>query len=154
VRVENSFIPVEGVGETTERRLWRAGVTTWDEFSRDVDVRSVGSTTAERIEAFVADARERLAADDTDFFDRRLPNGEIWRLYEDCREEACFFDIETTGLSKHRHEVTTVSFHRAGETTTQYDIDSGVVNVVVGFAPLKPAEFVVLKIQQIAGQDQ
>lgn len=38
------------------------------------------------------------------------------------------------------------------ETTTQTDINSGVVNVVVGFAPLKPAEFVVIKLQQIAGQ--
>jgi phage tail sheath protein FI len=38
------------------------------------------------------------------------------------------------------------------ETTTQSDINLGIVNIVVGFAPLKPAEFVVLKIQQIAGQ--
>ncbi|MBX9403079.1 phage tail sheath subtilisin-like domain-containing protein [Lysobacter sp. BMK333-48F3] len=38
------------------------------------------------------------------------------------------------------------------DTTTQNDINLGVVNVVVGFAPLKPAEFVVLRIQQIAGQ--
>jgi phage tail sheath protein FI len=38
------------------------------------------------------------------------------------------------------------------ETTTQNDIDRGIVNIVVGFAPLKPAEFVVLKIQQLAGQ--
>ena len=37
------------------------------------------------------------------------------------------------------------------ETTTQTDIDSGIVNIVVGFAPLKPAEFVVIKLQQIAG---
>jgi len=40
------------------------------------------------------------------------------------------------------------------ETTTQDDINRGVVNIVVGFAPLKPAEFVVIKIQQIAGQIQ
>jgi phage tail sheath protein FI len=39
-----------------------------------------------------------------------------------------------------------------GETTTQNDINLGIVNIVVGFAPLKPAEFVVIKIQQIAGQ--
>jgi phage tail sheath protein FI len=39
-----------------------------------------------------------------------------------------------------------------GETTTQSDIDHGIVNIVVGFAPLKPAEFVIIKIQQIAGQ--
>ncbi len=40
------------------------------------------------------------------------------------------------------------------ETTTQDDINRGIVNIVIGFAPLKPAEFVVLKIQQIAGQIQ
>jgi Bacteriophage tail sheath protein len=40
------------------------------------------------------------------------------------------------------------------ETTTQNDIDLGVVNIVVGFAPLKPAEFVIIKIQQLAGQIQ
>ena len=40
------------------------------------------------------------------------------------------------------------------ETTTQNDIDLGIVNIIVGFAPLKPAEFVVIKIQQIAGAVQ
>ncbi|MEH2273108.1 MAG: phage tail sheath C-terminal domain-containing protein, partial [Nostoc sp.] len=38
------------------------------------------------------------------------------------------------------------------ETTIQNDINLGIVNIIVGFAPLKPAEFVILKIQQIAGQ--
>lgn len=38
------------------------------------------------------------------------------------------------------------------ETTTQNDIDSGIVNILVGFAPLKPAEFVVIKLQQITSQ--
>ncbi len=38
------------------------------------------------------------------------------------------------------------------ETTTQTDIDNGVVNIVVGFAPLEPAEFVIIQIQQMAGQ--
>jgi phage tail sheath protein FI len=40
------------------------------------------------------------------------------------------------------------------ETTTQNDIDRGVVNILVGFAPLKPAEFVVIQIEQLAGQIQ
>ena len=39
-----------------------------------------------------------------------------------------------------------------GSTMTQADIDAGVVRVVVGFAPLKPAEFVVVEIQQMLGQ--
>lgn len=40
------------------------------------------------------------------------------------------------------------------ESTTQADIDRGIVNIAVGFAPLKPAEFVVIRLQQIAGQIQ
>jgi Bacteriophage tail sheath protein len=40
------------------------------------------------------------------------------------------------------------------ETTTQDDINRGVVNILVGFAPLKPAEFVIIKLQQLAGQIQ
>jgi phage tail sheath protein FI len=38
------------------------------------------------------------------------------------------------------------------ETTTPTDQNLGVVNILVGFAPLKPAEFVVIQIQQMAGQ--
>jgi len=37
-------------------------------------------------------------------------------------------------------------------TTTQDDIDRGIVNIIVGFRPLKPAEFVFVKIAQLAGQ--
>ncbi len=40
------------------------------------------------------------------------------------------------------------------ETTTQNDINLGIVNILVGFAPLKPAEFVIVQLQQIAGQIQ
>jgi len=40
------------------------------------------------------------------------------------------------------------------DTTAQSDINKGIVNVLVGFAPLKPAEFVVIKIQQIPSATQ
>jgi phage tail sheath protein FI len=48
------------------------------------------------------------------------------------------------------HEAYLVKCDR--ETTTQDDINRGVVNIVVGFAPLKPAEFVIIQLQQLAGQ--
>ena len=40
------------------------------------------------------------------------------------------------------------------ENNPQSDIDLGIVNILVGFAPLKPAEFVIIHIQQLAGQLQ
>jgi hypothetical protein len=116
MRVENSFIPVRGVGEKTERRLWRQGVREWDDFHPDVD--GVGPTTAERIEAFIEEARPHLDERDSAYFSRTFPDGERWRLYETFRDDACFFDIETTGLNHHSDRVTTVSVYRDGETTT------------------------------------
>jgi phage tail sheath protein FI len=42
--------------------------------------------------------------------------------------------------------------HCGHDTMTQSDIDQGIVNIIVGFAPLKPAEFVIVNISQLAGQ--
>ncbi|MFB6177977.1 MAG: exonuclease, partial [Halobaculum sp.] len=72
MRVENSFIPVSGVGQKTERRLWESGVTDWHSYGGEKP-RGVGATTANRIEAFVDEALERLDDGDAAYFDRALP---------------------------------------------------------------------------------
>lgn len=114
MRIENSFIPVRGVGETTERTLWREGITHWDEFDPSI----VGPTTGDRIKAFIDEGWRHLDAGNSRFFGEQFPGSEAWRFYENFRDDAVFFDIETTGLSKSDDQVTTVSFHRDGETTT------------------------------------
>ena len=114
MRIENSFIPVRGVGEKTERKLWQNGCTHWDEFDPSV----VGSATGDRIESFIATASEHLDDGNSQFFASEFPSGESWRLYENFRRDTCFFDIETTGLSHHSSVTTTVSLHRDGETKT------------------------------------
>ncbi|WP_123539348.1 ribonuclease H-like domain-containing protein [Halosimplex salinum] len=112
MRIENSFIPADGVGERTERSLWESGVTHWDAF----DPSAVGARQAENIESFVARAAEHLDDGDAAFFREQFPSGSHWRCYENFREDACFLDIETTGLDQHRHDVTVVGVHSPGET--------------------------------------
>ncbi|MFB6140677.1 MAG: ribonuclease H-like domain-containing protein [Halosimplex sp.] len=112
MRIENSFIPVDGVGEKTERSLWKSGITHWDAF----DPSAVGARQAENVESFVATAAERLDDGDAAFFRERFPSGSHWRCYENFREGACFLDIETTGLDSQRHDVTVVGLHSPGET--------------------------------------
>ncbi|SDQ65599.1 ribonuclease H-like domain-containing protein [Natronobacterium texcoconense] len=114
MRIENSFIPVRGVGETTERRLWEHGITHWDEFDGSV----VGETLADRIEAFIDEGWNHLEQGDVSPFAERLPASSRWRLYENVRSETCFLDIETTGLDASCNDVTTVSLHRGGDTKT------------------------------------
>jgi uncharacterized protein YprB with RNaseH-like and TPR domain len=141
VRIENSFIPVDGVGETTERRLWESGVTHWAAFDGvqagagawresgaadggartrppdSVDELPVSDRQAERIRTFVDRASDRLVAGDATYFREQFPSGSQWRCYENFRESACFLDIETTGLDRHSDDVTVVGLHSAGETT-------------------------------------
>ncbi|WP_090506366.1 ribonuclease H-like domain-containing protein [Natronorubrum sediminis] len=114
MRIENSFIPVRGVGETTERRLWEHGITHWDEF----DGRVVGETLADRISSFIDDGRRHLERGDVSVFADAMPAASRWRCYENVREETCFLDIETTGLDASCNDVTTVSLHQGGETKT------------------------------------
>ena len=112
MRIENSFIPVEGVGERTERSLWESGVTEWDAFEPS----AVGTRQAENIESFIATASERLDDGDARFFREQFPSGSHWRCYENFRGETCFLDIETTGLNQHRDDVTVVGLHSPGAT--------------------------------------
>ena len=122
MRVDQSFIGAAGVGETTERRLWRAGVTHWDDFeTRDgrlPAVDGVGPSVADRVRKFIDGGRRALADEDVTYFAKRLPDSECWRCYDTFRERATFFDIETTGLDHQRSVVTTVSIHRDGDTRT------------------------------------
>ena len=65
-----------------------------------------------------------------------------YTLYVVCLRKSCF-------QGKSPREAYFVKCDK--ETTTQNDINLGIVNIIVGFAPLKPAEFVIIKFQQIAG---
>ncbi len=117
VRVENSFIAADGVGERTERKLWEAGITDWEAFLEAGSL-PTGESRSTTIAEFIEEARPRLASDDVAYFADRLPSASHWRFYENFRPRTCFFDIETTGLSKDRNRVTTVSFHQGDETET------------------------------------
>jgi len=114
MRIENSFIAADGVGEKTERRLWQDGATHWDEF----DPSLVGEKTGDRIQSYIRDARRALDDGEYRTLAETLPSGSLWRLYENIREDTAFFDIETTGLDAATNDVTTVSVHRGGDTTT------------------------------------
>lgn len=116
MQVENCFVGADGVGQTIERRLWETGITHWSEFTPDCE--GIGPTRADRIESFIDAGRRARDRNDADFFATQFPSGAEWRLYESFRDETGFFDIETTGLDKHRSVVTTVTVHQAGETRT------------------------------------
>ena len=116
VRVEHSFLGAEGVGDAIERRLWEQGITHWERFVPDCE--GIGETRCARIETFIDEGRRAIDRNDVAYFEEAFPSASRWRLYETFCEQACFFDIETTGLDSKSSVVTTVSLHQDGETRT------------------------------------
>ena len=111
MKAENSFIFIPGVGEKTEKNYWKKGLTHWDH------LKDSGKLSDEK-KQHVEKAERNLEVGNSVFFKEKFPNKALWRIYENFSKQACFFDIETTGLSKQRNKVTTVSFYRDGESKT------------------------------------
>lgn len=115
--LESTFIHLPGIGAKKERALWEQGIRTWDDLERasfrQADLfrpREAGS-----VPALLAESRAALARGDMDFFARRLPGREHYRIALTLPGSTAFLDVETTGLSIYYDYVTIVGVGLAGE---------------------------------------
>lgn len=115
MRIENSFILMPGIGQKTEKKLWKNSVTHWNELPEN---NVLGNKKTQKALNFLEKAEKNLEVENTPFFQSHLPKNEFWRMYENFKNNICFFDIETTGLDKKKNKVTTMSLHRNGNTKT------------------------------------
>jgi len=95
--LEHTFIHLPGVGPAIERRLWRAGILTWEDFIRAGSVPGLSRARRAALASLLEGGRERL--DDLGYWCRLLPQSEQWRLYGRFRDRTAFLDIETSGLT-------------------------------------------------------
>jgi uncharacterized protein YprB with RNaseH-like and TPR domain len=107
--LRHTFCHVPGIGPKTERRLWTAGLTTWDA-ALDPE-RPRRHAVARRLPAdFLRASAEHYARASLAWFAERLPPAECWRLFGDFRGHCAYLDIETTGLGASDH-VTTIALY-------------------------------------------
>ncbi|MEW5772542.1 MAG: ribonuclease H-like domain-containing protein [Thermodesulfobacteriota bacterium] len=96
--LRHTFLHLPGVGAATEKKLWKAGVRTWDE-ARERMAGLLSPGRANLAAPLLAESAAALAEGDARWFQDRLPSEECWRVYPDFRGRAAFLDIETTGLN-------------------------------------------------------
>lgn len=113
--LKNTFIHTPRVGEATERRLWRRGVKTWDDFSSGNGL-SLSPGLERCIHSHLSSSQHALSTGDAAFFERWLPSSELWRMYPDFSHNCLFLDIETTGVSHWRNDVTVIGTYDGRET--------------------------------------
>lgn len=101
--IRNSFIFLPKINYKKELLLWKSGIKTWDDFLNAKKVPGIAGYKKIYFDRQLLKARANLYNFNSVFFHGLLPRTEHWRLYDFFKSEACFLDIETTGLSNYSH---------------------------------------------------
>lgn len=112
--LESTFLHIPGIGETTETYLWQHGIRHWNEFEKRSGSICLPKRKKDLISKYISLSKECIARQDYHFFSANLPLNQHWRAYSTFRP--CFLDIETTGLDKHRNEITLIGLYNGAES--------------------------------------
>ncbi|HUW58173.1 MAG TPA: ribonuclease H-like domain-containing protein [Planctomycetota bacterium] len=114
----NTFCHIPTVGPGTERKLWTAGVKSWDAFAAADDV-PLSAAKREIVRRHLDESARHLERDDPDYFTAGLPAREHWRLFPHFRHRIAYLDIETTGLGLPGDYITSIALYD-GETVRTF----------------------------------
>lgn len=113
--LQHTFCHIPGIGMKTERRLWEAGITSWDSWQSPSPVR-LSATTKLDATRVLKGSLVALENDPT-FFTGQLSSTEPWRIFPHYRDRTAYLDIETTGLDEFA-EITTIALYDGKEVFT------------------------------------
>jgi len=114
----NSFLLLDGVGQTTEHNIWEQGIHSWDEYIQKETINGIGDARKSKHHQFLDKAQQNLERSNRAFFKYQMPQSQYWRLYREFKDSIGYIDIETTGLDKQRNSITTISIYDGNDTTT------------------------------------
>lgn len=109
--IRRRFSIFDGIGPKRERALWDAGIADWHALLAATDAPVVSPSRLRSLRREVRNWADALDRGDARFFAHRLPSAEHWMLLEAFGDAVRYLDIETTGLSAWRHDVTVVGIY-------------------------------------------
>ena len=112
--LKHTFIHADGIGPATEKKLWSAGIHTWDHFLARQHEDKLPNRKLQRLTPLVEESLSAIRRRDVGFFGTRLKSSDQWRMYREFSAQAAFVNIETTGLSPDFDQITVVGL-LAGE---------------------------------------
>lgn len=92
----STFIHIREIDAKAERALWKQGATSWSAFLAEPERFVVGCDLKAAVRG-VENGLRRLEAGEYQYFTRRIPKREHWRLFPEFRDTVAYLDIETDG---------------------------------------------------------
>lgn len=106
--LRNTFLHIPGVGERTERFLWRNNILCWEDYLKNSHQIKLPYKIHLNLSLFIKFSFDALLRGNIRFFKKLLPEKELWRLYPEFKKKTVFLDIETTGLGGEKDYVTVI----------------------------------------------
>lgn len=111
----HTFCHIHGIGLKIERALWESGISSWQSVSASGRFDGLD----QRFLNGIAESIDRLEAGEPDYFARKLPASEAWRLFSEFRGQTGYLDIETNGQMPPHGYITAISLYD-GKTARSY----------------------------------
>jgi len=102
--LKHTFIHLNGVGEISEKKLWRKKILTHQDYI-DKDTLSPSKIIK------ILETKQKLEAGDALYFQNNLPSKEKWRMFGEFYDSVAYIDIETTGLNGIDDIITTIALY-------------------------------------------
>jgi uncharacterized protein YprB with RNaseH-like and TPR domain len=112
--IRQSFLFLDKIRERTEKRIWGQGICSWDAFLQAKSVKGISGMRKGYYDRQIRKAQHELFRNNSEYF-LRLPQREMWRLYEYFKGECVFLDIETSGMGAY-DDVTVVGLYDGIDT--------------------------------------
>lgn len=96
--IRNTFSILNGIGERLERRLWKEGILTWNNFINVSDLNFINPEKKNLFDEYLSTASKELDKGNAVYFAGTIRRREHWRLFDIFKGEAVCLDIETNGL--------------------------------------------------------
>jgi len=109
--LEHTFIHLPSFGHKREKKLWHEGVCTWHDF-----LDRFGSSRFHKSYcSHLASSAYALKQKDARYFSNSIPSNELWRCFPHF-EDVAYVDIETTGLSAEKNDLTVIGLFDGDKT--------------------------------------
>jgi len=95
--IRKSFIFLEKISKGKEKLIWQQGIKDWHDFLRAEKVKGISAKSKSAYDRKIKEASEALQTENTEYFQGKLLQKEMWRLYDYFKEDGCFLDIEVDG---------------------------------------------------------
>src|SRR3989344_1815783 len=98
--IKQSFIFLEKISKIKEEKIWKLGITDWDKFLSNKRIAGIPTSKKSYYDRKIKEASLALFNEDSAYFINKLPNKEMWRLYNYFKDECAYLDIETDSYGR------------------------------------------------------